>query len=106
MKEVVIASKGGPERKWQSHITALPLTSRISQLYPPSQKTMGLSVDECANAVCATARCRPKTEVDYLVVAETEDGHLNGTTDLSVGLHCESQHIIFDQSYRSLFLLL
>jgi len=28
--------------------------------YLPSQKTTGLSVDECANAVCATAGCRPE----------------------------------------------
>ena len=42
--------------------------------YPPLQKTTGLPVDECANAVCATARCRPKTEADNRVVAEGEDG--------------------------------
>lgn len=46
-----------------------------------------MPVDECANAVCATARCRPKTEADNRVVAEGEDGYLNGTTGLPVGFH-------------------
>jgi len=33
-------------------------------LYPPSQKTTGLPVDECANAHYAPARCRPEAEAD------------------------------------------
>ena len=32
--------------------------------YPPSQKTTGLPVDECANARYAPARCRPEAEAD------------------------------------------
>ena len=55
--------------------------------YPPSQKTTGLPMDECTNAVCATARCRPNTEANNRVVAEGEDGYLNGITDLPVRLH-------------------
>jgi hypothetical protein len=50
-----------PKGAWQS-------------LYPPSQKTTGLPVDECANALCATARCRPEAEADNRGVAEGEDG--------------------------------
>jgi len=52
--------------------------------YPPSQKTTGLPMDECTNAVCATARCRPNTEANNRVVAEGEDGYLNGITDIRV----------------------
>ena len=55
-------------------------------IYPPSQKTMGLPVDECAN-VNATTRCRPKIMADNRVVAEGEDGYFNGTKGLPVGLH-------------------
>ena len=51
-------------------------------LYPPSQKTTGLPVDECENdspigvegRLCATARCRPEAVADNRVVAEGEDG--------------------------------
>ena len=53
--------------------------------YPPSQKTTGLPVDECANNQYATARCRPEAEADNRVVAE--DGYFSGTTGLPVGLH-------------------
>ena len=56
-------------------------------LYPPSQKTTGLPVDECANNQYATARCRPEAEADNRVVAEGEDGYFSGTTGLPVGLH-------------------
>ncbi|MBW2565558.1 MAG: hypothetical protein JRE24_01495, partial [Deltaproteobacteria bacterium] len=38
-------------------------------VYPPSQKTTGLPVDECANNQYATARCRPEAEADNRVVA-------------------------------------
>jgi len=55
--------------------------------YPPSQKTTGLPVDECANNQYATARCRPEAESDNRVVAEGEDGYFSGTTGLPVGLH-------------------
>jgi hypothetical protein len=54
-------------------------------LYPPSQKTTGLPVDECANNQYATARCRPEAEADNRVVGE--DGYFCGTTGLPVGLH-------------------
>jgi len=57
------------------------------ELYPPSQKTTGLPVDECANNEYATARCRPEAEADNRVVAEGEDGYFSGTTGLPVGLH-------------------
>jgi hypothetical protein len=56
-------------------------------VYPPSQKTTGLPVDECANNQYATARCRPEAEADNRVVAEGEDGYFSGTTGLPVGLH-------------------
>jgi len=56
--------------------------------YPPSHKTTGLPVDECANNQYATARCRSEAEGDNRVVAEGEDGYFSGTTGLPVGLHC------------------
>jgi len=56
-------------------------------IYPPSQKTTGLPVHECANNRYATARCRPGAEADNRVVAVGEDGYYHGTTGLSVGLH-------------------
>jgi hypothetical protein len=59
-------------------------------VYPPSQKTTGLPVDECANNQYATARCRPEAEADNRVVAEGEDGYFSGTTGLPVGLHRNS----------------
>jgi len=51
-------------------------------LYPPSQKTTGLPVDECANDFpigvegmgYATARCRTQAEADNRVEAEGENG--------------------------------
>jgi hypothetical protein len=55
--------------------------------YPPSQRTTGLTVDECANNQYATARCRPEAEADNRVVAEGEDGYDHRTTGLPVGLH-------------------
>jgi len=45
----------------------------IYQVYPPSQKTTGLPVDECANNQYATARCRPEAEADNRVVGYDED---------------------------------
>ncbi len=55
----------------QDHFMILP---RV--FYPPSQKTTGLPVDECANASLvevegmdyATARCRPQAEADNRIV--------------------------------------
>jgi len=55
--------------------------------YPPSQKTTGLPVDECANNQYAMARCRPEAEADNRVLAEGEDRYDHGTTGLPVGLH-------------------
>jgi len=52
----------------------------VTQIYPPSQKTTGLPVDECANNQYATARCRPEAEADNRVVAEGEDGYFSGFT--------------------------
>jgi hypothetical protein len=47
----------------------------IFSFYPPSQKTTGLPVDECAHVSYATARCRPQATAD------------KGTTGLPVGLN-------------------
>jgi hypothetical protein len=60
-------------------------------IYPPSQNTTGLPVDECANNQYATARCRPEAEADNRV--EGEDGYFSGTTGLPVGLHRKSRQI-------------
>ncbi|MBW2171505.1 MAG: hypothetical protein JRF69_05920 [Deltaproteobacteria bacterium] len=65
--------------------------------YPPSPKTTGLPVDECANNQHATARCRPEAEADNRVVAEGEDGYFSGTTGLPVGLHLIS-HVAYPTS--------
>ncbi|MBW2565935.1 MAG: hypothetical protein JRE24_03415 [Deltaproteobacteria bacterium] len=46
-------------------------------------------MDECANNLYATARCRPEAEADNRVVAEGEDGYFSGTTGLPVGLHLD-----------------
>ena len=35
----------------------------------------------------ATARCHPKDKADNRGVAEGEDGYVDGTTDLPVGIH-------------------
>jgi len=43
-------------------------------IYPPSKKITDLLVDECANARCATAWCRPEAEADNHGEAEGEDG--------------------------------
>ncbi|MBW2566455.1 MAG: hypothetical protein JRE24_06150, partial [Deltaproteobacteria bacterium] len=52
---------------WQTPQTGVKLVE--CQFYPPSQKTTGLPVDECANNQYATARCRPEAEADNRVVA-------------------------------------
>jgi DnaJ-class molecular chaperone len=57
----------------------------VPGFYPPSQKTTGLAVDECANDVYATARCRPEAEADNRVQAEGEDGSSHGTTGFTRG---------------------
>ncbi len=43
-----------------------------SFFYPPSQKTMGLPVDEYGKNRNATARCHPGAEADNHVVAAAE----------------------------------
>jgi hypothetical protein len=63
------------------------LHASAQSLYPPPQKDTGLPLDECVSNCFATARCRPKAEVDNRVVAEGEDGCFGGTTGLPVGLH-------------------
>jgi uncharacterized membrane protein YccC len=45
------------------------------EIHPPSQKTAGLPVDDCAYACYATARCRPQATADNRVAAEGEDGY-------------------------------
>jgi hypothetical protein len=67
---------------------------KVNLFYPPSQKTTGLPVDECANNQYATARCRPEAEADNRVVAEGEDGYFSGTTGLPVGLHSNSHKYV------------
>ena len=62
-------------------------------IYPPSQKTTGFPVDECANDRYATARCRHKAEADNRVVAGGEDGYLKGTTGLAVGLYLHNTYL-------------
>ena len=70
----------------------------VITVYPPSQKTTGLPVDECANNQYATARCRPEAEADNRVVAEGEDGYFSGTTGLSVGLHFTAFDLVIKPS--------
>jgi hypothetical protein len=59
----------------------------MGKVYPPSQKTTGLAVDEWVSSCSATARCGPKAEADSRVAAQGEDGYFGGTTGLPVGLH-------------------
>ena len=56
-------------------------------IYPPSQNTTGMPVDECTDISKASARCHPKDRADNRGVAEGEDGYFNGTTGLPVGIH-------------------
>jgi hypothetical protein len=46
---------------------------------------MGLPVDEYLSKCSATARCRPKAEVDNRVVAQGKGGCYRGTAGLPVG---------------------
>ena len=47
-----------------------------------------MPVDECLKyKLPATARCDPTEKADNRGVAEGEDGYLNGTTGLPVGIH-------------------
>ena len=52
----------------------MTIMARDCIIYPLSQKTTGLPIDECANDRYATAWCRPEAEADNRVVAEGEDG--------------------------------
>jgi hypothetical protein len=59
----------------------------VKGLYPPSQETTGLSVDECANNRYVTTRCHPEAEADNRVVVQGENGYFHGATGLPMGFH-------------------
>jgi hypothetical protein len=57
----------------------------IVSFYPPLQKTTGLPVDKCISFLCFGAMSF-RNKADHRGVAEGEDGYINGTMGLPVGL--------------------